>query len=105
MSLSCLWGLVIHTETQERIERNSKKYLAKVRRQGKTKSAAVDGADVNNTDPDLAAVRKDFATCLEYADEKVGLAMQTYEMVCGIDISRVHRDHDGDRVGERVRDR
>jgi hypothetical protein len=46
-----------------------------VRRQSKSKAVAE--AD----DAELASIRKDYATCLEYADEKVGLAMQTYEMV------------------------
>ena len=57
-------------ETLDRIERDSKECFAKTTKSELEKRR--DGRD---------RIRQYYVTCLELADEKVGLAVQTYEMV------------------------
>jgi hypothetical protein len=59
-------------ELLEKLEQASQTYFQGMKKGGNPEDASSEA---------LENIRNDFKTCLEYGDEKVALAVQTYEMV------------------------
>ena len=77
--------MTFHTELCDKIEKAIKIYNQNGKR------AAKDLID----DRSVKHIRGDIKTCLEYGDEKVALAVQTYELVCIFSISLIFRANIG----------